>query len=386
MIFVVDDDPERIGLVKKAFEPEGYSIMEFDNAESALTWSEEEDPDLIVSGVRMPGIGGFAFKESYNRQFPNRQTPFAFLTDQGAPEDLAKGFEMGADDYIVVPVASGVVRTRLIAALKRKRHYMVPTFHGDLGKLPFFKLMQYCEEVGLNGNVEIRGGGAETVVLYFKAGKMKAEGDLQDFILKLYDRTQGTFLISAMPLDFSEIAEAGVTYQGEVEVPVERIPISEKPMGKLSGVDFDKRMFQLQTEFVSHPEQQIQTIVVLDGRVVTKRIGDIPPGVTKKEELAKIIERQHMAVEREVKDRIAELAKKKSQGTDMPPENTTLQEEAQQQPAYSFKELCDMGFARYRERDFAGALELWQQANAIDPSDKTLASSVDMLKRKLGVS
>jgi hypothetical protein len=199
---------------------------------------------------------------------------------------------------------------------------------------------------------------------------MQTDETGDDVLMKLYDLSSGVFIIRAMPMDFEEIMEFAAT-DYEPEPPVEVYSEQEKPMGKLSGVQVEKRLFQLQTEFVIQPSNQIVTIVVLDGRVVNKRINAVPSGKHDKRMLERLIEQQHMEVEKEIRDKLAALAQKKSAPA--------------MSPQDQFKSLFNQGFDRYKAQDLTGALEVWEQAYTINPTDKTLETNIRILRKKLGL-
>ena len=372
MIFVVDSEAKGLKEVKGVLETMGYEVATFDSAESALDLIETlQEPELIVTEVEMKGMDGFEFKRAYNWAYPNNTTPFVFYTAMADEADLLRGIELGSDDYIVRPASKRMLTARLQAVLKRRQRYLIHTFFADAGKLPFFRLMQFCESRGLTGEVEIQAEGQEPIILSFRAGQMQADETNDEVLMKVYDLNHGMFIIRALPMDYSELKEFEVTdYAPETEAEV--YAEQEKPMGKLSGVQVEKRLFQLQTEFVTEPSNQIVTIVVVDGRVMNKKINSVSGGKIDKRELEMMIEKQHVAVETEIREKLAALAKKKA---------TVSTENAQDE----FKKFFDEGFEKYRAQDLQGALDAWERAYVINPTDKTLETNIRILKKKLGV-
>ncbi len=372
MIFVVDSEAKGIKEVKGILEGLGYEVATFDSAESALDLIETlQEPELIVTEVEMKGMDGFEFKRAYNWAYPNNTTPFVFYTVKADESDKLRGIELGSDDYIVRPASKRMLTARLQAVLKRRQRYLIHTFFADVGKLPFFRLMQFCESRGLTGEVEIQAEGQEPIILSFRAGQMQSDETNDEVLMKVYDLDQGMFIIRALPMDYQELKEFAVTdYAPETEAEV--YAEQEKPMGKLSGVQVEKRLFQLQTEFVTEPSNQIVTIVVVDGRVMNKKINSVSGGKIDKRELEMMIEKQHVAVETEIREKLAALAKKKAV------EST---EDAQDE----FKKFFDQGFEKYRAQDLHGALDAWERAHVINPTDKTLETNIRILKKKLGV-
>ena len=375
MIFVVDSKAKEAKEVKAVLDGLGYEVATFDSAESALDLIETlQEPELIVTATEMKGMDGFEFKRAYNWAYPNNTTPFVFYTSQDDEASIIRGVELGADAYLVKPMSGRMLGVRLQAVIKRRHRYLVHSFYADAGKLPFYKLMQFCESKGLTGEVEIQSEGSENMILSFKAGQMQSDETNDEMLLRIYDLDQGVLIIRALPMDFSDLKEFEAT-DYEPQETTEVYAEQEKPMGKLSGVQVEKRLFQLQTEFVTEPSNQIVTIVVVDGRVMNKKINSVSGGKIDKRELEMMIGEQHVAVEKDIREKLSALAEKKKT-TD-----ATGATDAQDR----FKELFDSGFEKYRAKDLQGALEVWEKAYEINPTDATLETNIRILRKKLGV-
>lgn len=382
MIFVVDNDADSLAEIKAVLEEEGYEVATFDGAESALDLlSSLEEPELIISEVDMPGIDGFEFKRAHSRRFLNSLTPFVFLTKRSDESSIGKGLALGVDDYIIKPLTPNLLKMKIRSLIARKNHYLIHTFYGDLARMPFFKLMQFCESKGLTGEVEVISGETD-IIMAFRAGQIQSDVTSDDVLLKIYDLSEGTFIIRAMPMDFSELAEYAAKPKEEPETPGKVVfteqeteptvyTTMDKPMGKLSGIQADKRLFQFQTEFVTEPSYQIQTIVVLEGRVMSKQITPVQ-GKLSKAELTEMIEKQHNKVEGEIRSKLTSIAGQKKAGAQ------------QESPELKFKRLFEEGFEKYRSSQFEEALQAWEAAYAINPTDKTLETNIRILKKKLG--
>lgn len=365
MIFIVDDDNSVTEFVKETLSSDGHNITAFDSASRLLDSAAEEEPELIISDVMMPEIGGFALKEAYTNAYPSRQTPFIFLSSLSDTENVVRALDLGADDYLLKPVNPSILKAKVRSVLNRKKRYSVPVFYGDLAKLPFIRLLQFCELKGLSGEVEISGGG-NYVKLQLKGGNLVLDNIDDSTLEKLYDQAEGTFVIYSFPTDFKEIEDAAAR---KIERPAAPLAEKERPMGRLSGVRANNMLFQLQTEFVTFPENTIVTIVILDGRVLMKRKKQAPPDSSDRKALEKMIEEQHVAVENEVREKINDLVKKKSGDTDSPKEK--------------FNRLFEDGFDKYREGNYDEALRIWEEAYSLNPADKILETNLGMLRKKI---
>jgi DNA-binding response OmpR family regulator len=116
-VLVVDDDPELLPLVAFALRQGGFLTVEAASGERALALVAEERPDLVVLDANLPGIDGF---EVCRRLRGARDaTPVLMLTVRGDEEDLVRGLELGADDYLTKPFSPRTLLARVRALLRR---------------------------------------------------------------------------------------------------------------------------------------------------------------------------------------------------------------------------------------------------------------------------
>lgn len=115
-ILVADDDPNILELVSIQLTKAGYSVQKASNGQEALALIEEENPDLAVVDVMMPGMDGYTLTREI-RSFTD--IPVLLLTAKGELEDKEKGFLSGADDYVVKPFEPKELQFRINAILRR---------------------------------------------------------------------------------------------------------------------------------------------------------------------------------------------------------------------------------------------------------------------------
>src|SRR5262249_7676339 len=122
-ILVVEDEAHIARGLRFNLEAEGHSVEVTDNGEQAmqLLIKKNELFDLMVLDVMLPGKDGF----SVARELRQRQNfiPVLMLTARGRPEDVLKGFEAGADDYLPKPFNLDILIAR-IGGLLRRKHWM----------------------------------------------------------------------------------------------------------------------------------------------------------------------------------------------------------------------------------------------------------------------
>ena len=115
-ILVVDDDPILSELISYILTSEGYTpIVAFDGREGVAKFASEK-PDLVVLDVTMPHVDGFQACEQMRRL---GDAPIIMLTGQGNEENIVRGLDLGADDYVIKPFQLKPFMARVRANLRR---------------------------------------------------------------------------------------------------------------------------------------------------------------------------------------------------------------------------------------------------------------------------
>jgi len=115
-ILIVEDTKELAELYKMYLENEGFECALAFDAESALPIAKEENLDLIVLDLNLPGMDGFEFLEQLRK---TKSTPVMILTAREADEDVIYGLGVGADDFVAKPCPPKVLAARVRAHLRR---------------------------------------------------------------------------------------------------------------------------------------------------------------------------------------------------------------------------------------------------------------------------
>lgn len=115
-ILLVDDDRKLTNMLSELLESEGYSCAVAPNGARGLLLAQEQDPDLVVLDVLMPGADGV---ETLRRLRATSDVPVIMLTAMGEDEDRIRGLEAGADDYLAKPFVARELLLRVKAILKR---------------------------------------------------------------------------------------------------------------------------------------------------------------------------------------------------------------------------------------------------------------------------
>jgi two-component system, OmpR family, alkaline phosphatase synthesis response regulator PhoP len=119
-ILIVEDEAHLAEGLRFNLEAEGHSVQITDTGESALKrlLKDREVFDALVLDVMLPGKDGFLVAHELRKA--QNYTPLLMLTARGRPEDVLKGFESGADDYLPKPFDLAILIARVESLLRRK--------------------------------------------------------------------------------------------------------------------------------------------------------------------------------------------------------------------------------------------------------------------------
>ncbi len=115
-VLVVDDDDHIRELISIFLSGEGYSVIEAENGEKALTLLESNQIQIAVVDVMMPEVDGYEFTKELKRFY---DIPVLMVTAKGESQDKLKGFDLGVDDYVVKPFDPLEMVARVKALLRR---------------------------------------------------------------------------------------------------------------------------------------------------------------------------------------------------------------------------------------------------------------------------
>jgi PAS domain S-box-containing protein len=123
VILVVDDQPQKIELLEAYLVPQGYEIVKAANGEEALGKLSDNQIDLILLDVMMPGsMDGFEVIRRVRKDNTHRLLPIILVTALRETEDRIKGLEAGCDDFISYPVDKMELLARVRSLLKVKAY------------------------------------------------------------------------------------------------------------------------------------------------------------------------------------------------------------------------------------------------------------------------
>ena len=122
-VLVVEDEQHLADGLRFNLEAEGYTVDAVSDGESALALvlEKRQTYDALVLDVMLPGKDGFTVAAELREA--GSFVPVLMLTARGRPEDVLRGFESGADDYLPKPFELSVLLARLNALLRRRQWF-----------------------------------------------------------------------------------------------------------------------------------------------------------------------------------------------------------------------------------------------------------------------
>jgi DNA-binding response OmpR family regulator len=118
LVVAIDDAPEVRRLLTRLLEREGFRVRTAEDGESGLRLVADEDPDVVILDLVMPGMDGF----EVCRQLRARSDAYVIvLTSKSSEVDRVVGLTIGADDYVVKPFHGAELVARVRAMLRRPR-------------------------------------------------------------------------------------------------------------------------------------------------------------------------------------------------------------------------------------------------------------------------
>nr|WP_261368113.1 SpoIIE family protein phosphatase [Pseudosulfitobacter koreense] len=115
LALVVDDSRLQRHILSKAVRGWGFDVIEAASGDAALKICHDVTPDLVLSDWMMPGMNGLEFCDAFRKLGREDYGYFILLTSKSEKEEIARGLEAGADDFVSKPVDLNELRARITA-------------------------------------------------------------------------------------------------------------------------------------------------------------------------------------------------------------------------------------------------------------------------------
>ena len=120
---MIVEDNEELRSYLAHYLSRDYQVLESANGQSALEMVNKEMPDFIISDVMMPVLSGMELCQQLKSNIETCHIPVILLTSLAEREDIIKGLNAGADDYITKPFDLSILKTKIAGIINNRRLY-----------------------------------------------------------------------------------------------------------------------------------------------------------------------------------------------------------------------------------------------------------------------
>ena len=147
-ILIIEDDPALLRGLKDNFETAGYLVRTANDGRKGLDALLKDTPDLLLLDLMLPKVNGYEICQAARAR--QLDMPIIMLTAKGQEDDVVRGLELGADDYVTKPFSVRELLARVKAFLRRQGPEATATEFGDCRlDLAAHKLFKNEKEVEL---------------------------------------------------------------------------------------------------------------------------------------------------------------------------------------------------------------------------------------------
>lgn len=125
-VLIIDDEEHIAELIRYNLEAAGFKTVVAGNGIDGLSRAREEEPDLVLLDLMLPGIDGLEVCKRLRGEEKTRNVPIIMLTAKSEEIDKILGLELGADDYITKPFSVRELTARVKALLRRSNAQEAP--------------------------------------------------------------------------------------------------------------------------------------------------------------------------------------------------------------------------------------------------------------------
>lgn len=128
-ILIIEDDSTLLRALRDNFESRGFEVHVATEGTSALDMATRDEADIILLDIMLPHVNGYEICRRVRAA--GSATPIVMLTAKGQEDDIVRGLELGADDYVTKPFSIRELIARVNALLRRQHSSDSPVRFGD---------------------------------------------------------------------------------------------------------------------------------------------------------------------------------------------------------------------------------------------------------------
>ncbi len=117
-VLIVDDSRLQRRILAASLRKWGFQVLEADSGEDAIALCRDQPPDLVLSDWVMPGMSGLEFCRAFRDMDREQYSYFILLTSKSEKQEVARGLDAGADDFLIKPLEADELRARIAAGAR----------------------------------------------------------------------------------------------------------------------------------------------------------------------------------------------------------------------------------------------------------------------------
>jgi DNA-binding response OmpR family regulator len=145
-ILVAEDEELSRDMLVRRLTMRGFVVDSVSDGKSVLAWLEQHTPALALLDIQMPGMSGLEVVRQIRRQFTHDMLPVILVTALGESEDVVRGLEAGANDYVVKPIVFPILLARMGVAMRVQRSVRLLT-EADRQRVLIETLGEACHQL-----------------------------------------------------------------------------------------------------------------------------------------------------------------------------------------------------------------------------------------------
>jgi len=214
LVLIVDDNPENLKVLGQIIRKKGHNLTFAQDGENALISVKAKRPDLVLLDIMMPGMDGYEVCQHLKENVETQEIPVIFLTAKTEQEDIIRGFELGAVDYVTKPFNTHELLMRVNTHLELKNardtilHQKTDLEKANTAKDKFFSIIAHDLSNLFNGLLSF------SDILTNKTISL-TENDKEEFLGIIQQSSQQGFTLLRNLLDWSRVQTGRVHFQPE---------------------------------------------------------------------------------------------------------------------------------------------------------------------------
>lgn len=138
-VHIIEDEEDISDLLEYNLKNDGFEVSSSSTGQKGLVDVFESKPDILLLDLMLPEMSGIDICRAIRSAPQHKKLPIIMITAKGCDEDIIKGLEVGADDYIVKPFSPKIVTARVNTVLRRVKNAS-KTDDVDVEKIEIFEL------------------------------------------------------------------------------------------------------------------------------------------------------------------------------------------------------------------------------------------------------